>query len=97
MGELRTSLRVRGEGMGVVLKTAVTFFVIFLTRQAAERDKYALAAFALGQFAYASTLFTVYTRYYGFQALKFIRQPGPMYVHLRATDSCLRLSAHFRL
>jgi oligosaccharide translocation protein RFT1 len=91
MGELRTSLRVRGEGAGIVMKTAVTFFVIFLGQRGSVKDEYALVAFALGQFAYALTLFLTYTRYYGFNALRFIRQQGPMCVCLCTIFRCFPL------
>jgi hypothetical protein len=94
MGELRTGLRVRSEGTGIVLKTAVTFLVMLFSHRGGVKDKYALTAFALGQFTYALTLFVVYTRHYGFNALKFMRQPGPMCVHLHRIDTRASRSYH---
>ncbi|KII90286.1 hypothetical protein PLICRDRAFT_108790 [Plicaturopsis crispa FD-325 SS-3] len=60
MGELRTEVRVRAEGWGVVVKTLTTFAVMFY-----DAKELALVAFALGQLAYAVTVLAIYGRAFG--------------------------------
>ncbi|OBZ71080.1 Oligosaccharide translocation protein rft1 [Grifola frondosa] len=57
--ELRFDIRVKAEGMAVVLKT-LTAFVVLVTAPA----EYALFAFALGQAAYGLTMLLAYLRVY---------------------------------
>lgn len=83
MGELRTSLRVRAEGAGIIAKTGSTFLVILAGERAGGKGVYALIAFALGQLAYAMTVLFIYVRHYGVNSLKPRRLPGSMYVHKR--------------
>lgn len=78
MGELRTAVRVRAEGLAVILKTTVTFLVLYFDP---SRDgKRALIAFALGQLAYAITLLAVYLLQYGVTHLRLERGPALKYV-----------------
>jgi hypothetical protein len=81
MGKLLTSLRVRAEGAGIIIKTAVTFLVILLGERGSGQGAFALVAFASGQLAYALTLILIYLGHYGLKALKPQLQPGPMCVY----------------
>ncbi|KAI6043107.1 Rft protein-domain-containing protein [Pisolithus marmoratus] len=59
MGEARTSVRVRAEGLGVSSKTAVTYLALLLDSHLGEQ-KFTLVAFALGQVTYSSVIFIIY-------------------------------------
>ncbi|KAJ6546967.1 Rft protein-domain-containing protein [Mycena capillaripes] len=69
MSEMKTHIRVRGEGMGVVSKTLVTFLVLFYDSKADMDGALALLAFALGQLSYSLCLHVVYLSHYSFSAL----------------------------
>jgi len=89
MGELRTAIRVRAEGLAVILKTTVTFLVLYFDP---SRDgTRALIAFALGQLAYAMTLLAVYLLHYGVNHLRLERGPAPKYVQ-RSMAACAALT-----
>ncbi|KAI6118721.1 Rft protein-domain-containing protein [Pisolithus croceorrhizus] len=59
VGEARTSIRVRAEGLGISSKTAVTYVALLLDSQLGEQ-KFTLVAFALGQLMYSSVVFVIY-------------------------------------
>ncbi|CAK5280946.1 unnamed protein product [Mycena citricolor] len=69
MVEMKTHIRVRAEGAGVMFKTLITFLVLFCDSRFVLDGKLALAAFALGQLAYALTLLVVYVGHFGIAAL----------------------------
>jgi oligosaccharide translocation protein RFT1 len=65
MSELRTGIRVRAEGLGVLSKTVLAFLLLLYdSRIEKSPGKLALFAFAVGQLAYASVLLLVYLAYY---------------------------------
>lgn len=71
MGELRTGVRVRAEGMGVIAKSTTTFLVLFYDSQmGSTEDGLTLLAFAAGQLAYATTVFITYYKLYGAVSLR---------------------------
>jgi hypothetical protein len=92
MGELRTYVRVRAEGVGILVKTGVTFLVILL----GERNKStsALLAFALGQLSYAVVLLLSYITTYGLAPLTFVRLPGLLCVHRNPESNFIRTHIH---
>ncbi|KAI6036804.1 Rft protein-domain-containing protein [Pisolithus microcarpus] len=59
MGEARTSVRVRAEGLGILSKTALTYLALLLDRHLGEQ-KFTLVAFALGQVTYSLVIFIIY-------------------------------------
>ena len=66
MTGLQTNIRVRAEGSGVILKPIVIILVLLYDTHIQYGDgRLALVAFALGQLAYAATLFCVYQSHYG--------------------------------
>ena len=67
MTQLQTRVRIRAEGLGITFKTTVTFLVLLY-----DSKKWALLAFAAGQFAYASSLLLVYVSH--FHQLAFFPQ-----------------------
>jgi oligosaccharide translocation protein RFT1 len=61
MGEVRTGIRVSAEGLGITVKTIITYLVLLYDSSISRRSgELALMAFALGQLAYSATVFTVY-------------------------------------
>lgn len=65
MGELRTGVRVRAEGLGITSKTAVTFLVLLYdSTRAGGRGELGLLAFAAGQLAYGVVVAASYLAYY---------------------------------
>jgi oligosaccharide translocation protein RFT1 len=81
MGELRTGVRVRAEGLGVVAKTTATFTVLLWeSRSLGEHGTLALPAFAVGQLAYAVVVLSSYLIAYGHEPLRLHRLPGQLYV-----------------
>jgi O-antigen/teichoic acid export membrane protein len=74
MSELQTNIRVRAEGLGIILKPIVITLVLLYDAHIQNGDGHlALVAFALGQLAYAVTIFWVYRFHYG--ATSFIPKP----------------------
>ncbi|KAF9228617.1 Rft-1-domain-containing protein [Gyrodon lividus] len=62
MGEVRTGIRVSAEGLGISIKTIITYLVLLYDSSLSRRSgELALMAFALGQFAYSVVVFAVYT------------------------------------
>lgn len=59
MGEARTSVRVRAEGLGILSKTALTYLALLLDSHLGEQD-FTLVAFALGQVTYSLVIFIIY-------------------------------------
>lgn len=59
MGEARTNVRVRAEGLGILSKTALTYLALLLDRHLGEQ-KFTLVAFALGQVTYSLVVFIIY-------------------------------------
>ena len=74
MSKLQTEIRVRAEGSGIILKPIVIVLVLLYDTYIRNSDGHlALVAFALGQLAYAATLFCVYRFHYG--AISFMPKP----------------------
>ncbi|KAH7905716.1 Rft protein-domain-containing protein [Hygrophoropsis aurantiaca] len=67
IGEHRTGIRVRAEGLGIAVKSVITYFILLYdSKQGLSTGRYALQAFALGQLAYSLLVFATYTTYLGF-------------------------------
>jgi|ERR1700722_284685 len=65
MSELRTDIRVRAEGSGILGKTIVVFLILLYdSRSGGPQGQLALLAFAVGQLAYGTILLAVYVAYY---------------------------------
>jgi hypothetical protein len=65
MGTLRTDIRVRAEGMGVISKAVVTFLLVLYDSNIGEKQgRLTLLAFAGGQLSYGIVLNGVYLTYY---------------------------------
>ncbi|KAJ7590923.1 Rft-1-domain-containing protein [Mycena floridula] len=62
---LETHVRVRAEGLGVMVKTVVTFLVLLYDTRSHTETSLALLSFAAGQLTYATTVLGMYTWYYG--------------------------------
>ncbi|KAG8217356.1 Rft protein-domain-containing protein [Butyriboletus roseoflavus] len=60
MGEVRTDVRVRAEGLGIIIKTITTYLILLYDSNSRHPSELALMAFALGQLAYSATVFWVY-------------------------------------
>ena len=60
MGEVRTDVRVRAEGLGIIVKTITTYLTLLYDSKYRQPGELALMAFALGQLAYSATVFGVY-------------------------------------
>ena len=60
MGEVRTDVRVRAEGLGIIIKTITTYLILLYDSKSRNSGELALMAFALGQLAYSATVFWVY-------------------------------------
>lgn len=70
MIELKTDVRVRAEGLGITAKSLATLAILYLDVRRGQ-DDLALIAFALGQLAYAGTVWVVYAaKFGGFMWLK---------------------------
>ncbi|KAG6837050.1 hypothetical protein H0H93_015621 [Arthromyces matolae] len=65
MAELSTGIRVRAEGLGITLKTVITFLVLVYDVKSQADGTLALIAFAAGQLAYGATLLGTYVVAYG--------------------------------
>ncbi|EKM74897.1 hypothetical protein AGABI1DRAFT_132740 [Agaricus bisporus var. burnettii JB137-S8] len=66
MVQLKTNVRVRAEGCGITAKSIVTFLVLL----ADKGGRWALLAFAVGQFSYSLACLVVYLVYFGVGRLK---------------------------
>ncbi|KAJ7915534.1 Rft protein-domain-containing protein [Mycena leptocephala] len=91
MAEMKTHIRVRAEGTGVMLKTLVTFLVLFYDSKADMDGALALIAFAMGQLSYSLCLLGVYLSHYGFSAL-FPASPSTSATNGAVDDGIIRLS-----
>ena len=60
MGEVRTDVRVQAEGLGIIVKTITTYFMLLHDSKSQHSGELALMAFALGQLAYSAAVFGVY-------------------------------------
>jgi len=67
MVQLKTNVRVKAEGTGIIAKSMVTFLV--LVYDVGDVDRLALLAFALGQLAYSFSCWMVYLGYLGARPL----------------------------
>ncbi|RDB21551.1 Oligosaccharide translocation protein RFT1 [Hypsizygus marmoreus] len=67
MAELRTGVRVKAEGLGITVKTIVTFLVLLYDMRSGGHTL-ALLAFAAGQLAYGAAVLFIYVAYYGVQS-----------------------------
>ncbi|KIJ69625.1 hypothetical protein HYDPIDRAFT_124274 [Hydnomerulius pinastri MD-312] len=62
MGEVRTGIRVRAEGLGISAKTILTYLILLFDSNFRQRPgELALVAFAFGQLAYSQVVLIVYT------------------------------------
>ena len=68
MSRLLTGIRVRAEGLSITSKSVVTFLVLLLDARSGQGNL-ALLAFAIGQLAYATTLFLAYISHFGTECL----------------------------
>lgn len=68
MSQLLTGVRVRAEGLSITSKSVVTFLVLLLDARSGQGNL-ALLAFAIGQLAYATTLFLAYISHFGTEYL----------------------------
>lgn len=66
MVQLKTNVRVRAEGCGITAKSIVTFLVLL----ADKGGRWALLAFAVGQFSYSLACLVVYLVCFGVGRLK---------------------------
>ncbi|OJA11584.1 hypothetical protein AZE42_01937 [Rhizopogon vesiculosus] len=66
MGEVRTGVRVRAEGLGITCKTLVTYLVLLYDSTRPDPGDFALVAFALGQLAYSAIVFLSYVYQMGY-------------------------------
>jgi len=66
MVQLKTNVRVKAEGTGIMIKSIVTFLVLLYDAGKVDgKGKLALLAFALGQLAYSVACWMVYLGYLG--------------------------------
>jgi oligosaccharide translocation protein RFT1 len=66
MGEVRTGVRVRAEGLGITCKTLVTYLILLYDSTRPEPGDLALVAFALGQSVYSVVVFFIYVYQMGY-------------------------------
>jgi len=66
MGEVRTGVRVRAEGLGITCKTLVTYLVLLYDSTTQNPGVLALVAFALGQLAHSVVVFLSYVYQMGY-------------------------------
>ncbi|KAF5376097.1 hypothetical protein D9615_007755 [Tricholomella constricta] len=82
MAELRTGMRVRAEGLGITVKTVVTFLVLLYDLRRGGEGALALIAFAGGQLAYGAAVLATYVAAYGAGHMWLRRPPlskgGPL-------------------
>jgi len=64
MTRLKTSVRVRAEGLGIILKNITTFLILFHDSKNDQGDL-ALVAFAMGQLIYSLAMIVAYMYYFG--------------------------------
>ncbi|KAH7927704.1 Rft-1-domain-containing protein [Leucogyrophana mollusca] len=70
MGEVRTHIRVRAEGLGITCKTIITYVaLLYDSKQGHYAGTHALEAFALGQLTYSTVVFAVYVIHFGWPSL----------------------------
>jgi len=74
MGEVRTGVRVRAEGLGITCKSLVTYLILHYDPTSGDL---ALVAFALGQLAYSVVVFLSYMYQMGFPAFWPTRLAAP--------------------
>ena len=92
MSELATNVRVKAEGVAILSRTSVTFFVlVYDSRSPRWNGELALLAFALGQLAYGISLLGTYMRHYGRMTffLRPIDSPDARYVGCSARELTL--------
>ncbi|KAF7294685.1 Oligosaccharide translocation protein RFT1 [Mycena indigotica] len=86
MAEMKTHIRFRAEGSGVMAKTVTTFLVLFYDSKAGMNGALALVAFAWGQLSYSFCVMAVYLAHYGLSSL------FPKKTSLRPDSDTLRIS-----
>ncbi|KAJ7221716.1 Rft-1-domain-containing protein [Mycena pura] len=91
MAEMKTHLRVRAEGTGVIFKTLVTVLVLLYDTKMRMDGTLALMAFAAGQLSYSLCLWVVYVWHYGLSALLPSSSPANAR-NGTVTDEILRVS-----
>ena len=64
MGQVCTDVRVRAEGLGIIVKTIATYLTLLYDSSSQQPGQLALIAFALGQLAYSATVFAVYKAHF---------------------------------
>jgi len=69
MVNLKTTVRVRAEGLGITIKS-ITAFLILLYDTKFGQGNLSLLAFAFGQLLYSTTMFAKYLTYFGLKAMQ---------------------------
>jgi len=69
MVNLKTSVRVRAEGLGITIKSITTFLILLYDTKFGEGNL-SLLAFAFGQLLYSTTMFAKYLTYFGSRAMQ---------------------------
>lgn len=64
MTRLKTSVRVRAEGLGITIKSIITFLILFYDSKS-DQGTLALVAFAVGQLSYSLAMMVAYICYFG--------------------------------
>src|SRR5258705_327179 len=64
MTRLKTSVRVRAEGLGITLKSIMTFLILLYDSKC-DQGALALIAFAMGQLFYSLAMIVAYIFYFG--------------------------------
>ena len=69
MSELRTTVRVTAEGLGVISRAVLTFLVLVYDTRSGGQGSLALLAFATGQLAYGVVVLLAYMAHYNLGAV----------------------------
>lgn len=87
MSELRTSIRLKAEGLGITFKTLLVFGLLVFDSQPGH-ESFALLAFAAGQLTYSLVVLTVYIGEYGIKLLQLKQGDSSQFVaDILAIDS----------
>jgi oligosaccharide translocation protein RFT1 len=69
MVSLKTTVRVRAEGLGITIKSITTFLILLYDTKFGQGNL-SLLAFAFGQLLYSTTMFAKYLTYFGLKAMQ---------------------------
>ncbi len=94
MTRLKTSVRVRAEGLGITLKNITTFLILFHDSKNDQGDL-ALIAFAMGQLIYSLAMIVAYTYYFGPTVIFPEIRKSSMYVICHVDSQNLIVSQQF--